>query len=336
MIDARELRLIREFIDHLSIDLGGAVVVTEAGSGPFLYSALVAAMAGARKVYAVAPDSYHATHEMLFKEISLRCQEWGLNDGCIEVIDSRDKIPHGIDIFLNLGFVRPLDRDLISRGSECAVVSYMSEAWEYRPGDLDLEFCRTKGIAVAGVNEDFDGFGVFSSCGQLALKLIFEAGLEVAGCRFAVLSNDPFGVVIVKALKANAANVILVKDASCLSEETISSVDALVVATYSAEENVLERSPYTVEEIHSLNSSLKVIQFSGSLDVKEILKAGISIYPVDCLGPYRMAKTLSYLGSRPVIALHSLGLKVGELIYNSRRTGVPVPSLYLNLVQFMA
>ncbi len=54
----------------------------------------------------------------------------------------------------------------------------MSEAWEFRPGDVDLNFCKSKNIPVSGVNEDFDGFNVFSSCGQLALKLYLKQALR--------------------------------------------------------------------------------------------------------------------------------------------------------------
>ena len=92
----------------------------------------------------------------------------------------------------NVGWVRPLDEQLIGRLGPRGVVSYMCEAWEFRAGDVDIEACTQQGVPVAGVGEDFDGLNVFRSTGQLALKLLFEAGLEVANNSFIVISSDPF------------------------------------------------------------------------------------------------------------------------------------------------
>lgn len=330
----REFRLLSEFRARLALDLNNLVVATEAGSGPFLYSSLAAALAGARKVIAVAPDSVYATHQEISKKIDNLASAWGIASNCISVVSSREEIPAGIDIFLNLGFIRPLDASLLAKGSLNAVVSYMCEAWEYRPGDLDLQFCRELSIPVAGVNEDYQGFGVFESCGQLALKLLFEAGVEVAGCKVGLLSDDPFGDVIEIALLANSSQVFRVKSASELSLEHASHLDALVVASYSDSDDVLKELGFSFESLVAKNPAIKIIQFSGAIDVEAVVAAGLDIYPAARLQPYRMSKTLSYLGARPVLALHSLGLKVAQLLYQERR-GTPIPSSFNDLIQKM-
>lgn len=319
---AREFRLLREFRERLDINLDGLVVATEAGSGPFLYSSLAAALAGAKKVIAVAPDSVYSSHQEICKEISDLAEAWGLASDRISVVASRADVPSGVDIFLNLGFLRPLDANLLSQSSSGAVVSYMSEAWEYRPGDLDLNVCRQLSIPVAGVNEDYQGFGVFSSCSQLALKLLFEAGVEVAGCKIGLLSNDPFGDVIEKALIANSAFVSRLSDASFLDIETACSLDALFVASYSGSNNVLSGLGFSIELLASLNPNLKIIQFSGCIDVVALSGFGFFVYPREQLLPYRMSRTLAYLGVRPVLALHSLGIKVGELLYYQKNKAI--------------
>ncbi|WP_397377497.1 hypothetical protein [Pseudomonas sp.] len=319
----REFRLLSEFRKRLALDLDGLVVATEAGTGPFLYSALAAALAGAKKVIAVAPDSIYAKHlEIKNDLVELACL-WGISDECISVVDSREMLPEGIDIFLNLGFIRPLDEILLSKASRGAVVSYMSESWEFRPGDLDLDYCRDNGIPVAGVNEEFDGFGVFTSCGQLALKLLFESGLEVAGCRVCVLSDDPFGDVIEKALLANSAEVFRVKSSAMISLDAATSLDALVVASYSAVDDALAGLSFSFESLSSLNPHLKIIQFCGRINVSEITKTCLEVYPREQLHPYRMSRTLSYLGVRPVLALHSLGIKAGEILYRQKNGLMP-------------
>lgn len=334
-LDARVLRLFREFGDRLSLDLKGIVVATEAGTGPFLYSALGAALAGAERVIAVAPDSAYARHQEIARAIAERVQAWGISESCISVVDSREKIPQGIDLFLNLGFLRPLDDCVLSKASPQAVVSYMCEAWEFRPGDIDFQYCKDRSIRVAGVNEDYAGFGVFSSCGQLALKLLFEAGVEVAGCKIGVLSNDPFGDVIERAILANSGSVLRLRNPAALSLRDAASLDALLVASYSGESNVLGDLVFPLSSLGELNPAMKFIQFSGSIDVDSIRGAGFQVYPDEKVWPYRMSRTLSYLGVRPVLALHSLGMKVGELTYRSKGDAIAIPSEWSNLVQRM-
>lgn len=334
--DLRVLRLFQEFRERLSLDLKDIVVATEAGTGPFLYSALGAALAGAERVIAVAPDSVYARHKDIADAIDERVQAWGIPKSCISVVNSREKIPQGIDLFLNLGFLRPLDDCVLSKASPHAVVSYMCEAWEFRPGDLDLQYCKNRNIRVAGVNEDYAGFGVFSSCGQLALKLLFEAGVEVAGCKIGVLSNDPFGDVIERAILANSGSVLRLRSSAALSLHDAVSLDALLVASYSGVENVLDELVFSLSSLRALNPEVKFIQFSGSVDIDSIQQAGFQVYPNEKVWPYRMSRTLSYLGVRPVLALHSLGMKVGELTYRSKSEALDISGEWSSLVQQMA
>lgn len=332
--DARVFRLIKDFRDRLSLDLKGMTVVTEAGSGPFLYSALIAALAGAENVIAIAPDSIYATHKEAAFKISERVEDWGIDRKIIQVLSSREEISSEIDVFLNLGFVRPLDGLMLSHASKKAVVSYMCESWEYRPHDLDMDLCNKRNIPVAGVNEDYAGFGVFSSCGQLALKLIFEAGLEVAGCNIVIISGDQFGVAIDRALCANNANTVIIDNLAKLNLKTIANADAIIVASYSGSANLFEFSAVSPYEMAQINPELKIIQFAGSLDVSELKKAGLFVYPDVLLPPFRMSRTLAHLGVRPVIALHALGLKVGELLCRSKMNGEKEIN-YTGLVQPM-
>lgn len=335
MLDARARRLLLEFRDRLSLNLEGIVVATEAGTGPYLYSSLGAALAGAEQVIAVAPDSAYATHSDISRAIQERVSSWGLRKNTVSVVKSREELPQGVDLFMNLGFLRPLDDLVLSRASPGAVVSYMCEAWEFRPGDLDLDYCRSRGISVAGVNEDYAGFGVFSSCGQLALKLLFEAGIEVAGSRICVLSDDPFGDVIEKAILANSGEVLRVRNASSMELSQAAVLDAVLVCSYSGSDNVLEALGFSYGALASLNPELKFVQFAGVIDVPAIQQAGLGIYPVENLKPYRMSRTLSYLGDRPVLALHSLGMKVGELLYRCKGRPPEVDDEWSGLVQWM-
>jgi hypothetical protein len=316
----RAFRLIDEFRERLALDLGGMSVLTEAGSGPFLYSPLIAASAGAGRVAVIAPDSPYASHSETRARLEACFAAGGLPLSVLEIHSRREDVGDGIDLFLNLGFVRPIDAAMIARASPAAVISYMSEAWEFRPGDVDLEACAGAGIPVAGVNENFAGFGVFDSCGQLAIKLLFEAGVEVAGCSIVTIGGDRFGEVVDSALRANGAASKLVAGSSGLAANDLAGVDALVIATYSEDRDLL--GGVSPGELAALNPSLKIVSLVGGFDRAGFEKAGIACFPPGAAsGPHRMTRTLADLGDRPVLALHSLGIKVGELLYRKKKEG---------------
>ena len=313
----RASRLIDEFRERLALDLGGMSVLTEAGSGPFLYSPMIAAAAGADRVSVIAPDSHYASHAETRARLGAGFEALGLPLSGLEIYARREEAGDGVDLFLNLGFVRPIDAAMIDKASPAAVISYMSEAWEFRPGDVDLVACAAAGIPVAAVNENFAGFGVFDSCGQLAVKLLFEAGVEVAGCRIVTLGGDRFGKVVASALAANAADSRLVAG---LALADLDGADALVIASFSEDPDLL--SGVSPEAVAALNPSLKIVNLVRGFDRAALEAAGLACYPPGAGScPRRMTRTLADLGDRPVIALHSLGIKVAELLYRRKNEG---------------
>jgi hypothetical protein len=210
----------------------------------------------------------------------------------------------------------------------------MCEAWEYRQNDLDLKTCRELRIPVSGVNENFQGMGVFDACGQLALKMLFEAGIEVAGCTIGVVSKDPFGVVIEKTLTNSDASVVSVRNVCALTDSSWEKMDALVVASYGGDLDVFDGIRITPQRLRQLNQDIVLIQFAGCFDPAPFIDAGVKVFPGIALPPYRMAKTLASLGIRPVLALHALGLKAGELVFRSKNHGSPY-GRFESLVQLM-
>lgn len=331
----RPKRLIEQFIHNLDLNLTGASVATETGTGPFTFSALIACLSGAKQVFTVAPSSQYGTHEDLKNGLLYIAKDWGITSDQLVVVASREELPDQIDIFLNLGFLRPMDEYMLSKGSSRAVLSYMCESWEFRPGDLDMNFCDSRGIPVAGVHENFEDFGVFASCGHLALKLLFEAGVEIARCNIGILSSDPFGTAICDTLINCNSNPVLIREPKELNADLVKNLDALIIASYSESTDILSECPLSATEIANCNPDLKLIQFAGSTNCKDLESAGLTIHPNLQLQPFRMSKTLSHLGVRPVLALHSLGIKVGELLYRHKAFGTGIPDRFKSLIQPM-
>ncbi len=315
----RHLRLLNQALTSLELDLSGARLLTEAATGAYAATPVMGALAGGI-VHAISRDSRDASAAQGVEEVRELAALAALRDDAIRFHADRSSLPHDLDIIANSGHVRPVDRELIDRLGRFGAVSAMFEAWELRPGEIDLAACRDRGVPVAGVCEDFEDLRVFSSCGALAVKQCFEAGLEVTGNTIVVVSHDAFGDVIAGALRRNGADVIAVPSAGALEIDSIRLADALIVADYRAEDPVLggARGP-SPAAIARANPDLVIVQFVGPVDVASISAAGLRLHPGRQLSARQMAATLDRLGPRPAIFLNAAGLKVGELLWRQRR-----------------
>ncbi len=187
--------------------------------------------------------------------------------------------------------------------------------------------CRARGIPVIGTNESYPGLDVFAYCGWLALKMLFDAQIEVHKSRLLVVSSDQFGPVIANRLAQAGAEVRLLASLRDIGAADLTA-DALIVADYARQDVIIgPGGDVTAAELAAVCPGATVIQFVGQVDVASLTAAGIHVYPGSELGPRRMALTLAGLGPRPVIELHAAGLKVGELAARARLAGQPAADL---------
>jgi len=107
-------KLISNTIDLLELDLTGFTVLTEAASGYYAVTPVIAAMAHADRVIALTSDSpYASVQEVISQTRALEqaCEQ----NGRIEIHSKRSPdLFSQADIITNLGFVRPIDNDIIS------------------------------------------------------------------------------------------------------------------------------------------------------------------------------------------------------------------------------
>lgn len=332
----RLARLIRRSIDFFALDLAGRTVLTEAASGAYVVTPVIAALAGASRVIALTRDSRYATADEVVAQtraIEVLCGVAGR----VEIVTQRD-LAHfaAADIVTNLGFVRPVDGAAVAAMRPSAVVPLMCEAWEIRPGDVDIAACLARGISVAGTNEDFPGLDVFANSGWLCQKMLFEAQIELHKSVIIVVSSDKFGVVIARHLAACGVSVRSLPDLR--DGAGLEGADAIVVADYRRGDEIIGRTgDITPEALVRAAPAATVVQFAGLVDVDGLLAAGGSVFPGTPLPPHRMAQTLAAIGPRTVVELHTAGLKVGELTSSAayRRTGAVSASArgYQDLLQ---
>jgi len=289
-------------------------------SGFYVYTPLIAALAGASHVLAIVkPSDYAAPEKVIDRGLALaNC--WKVHDRIEVVEDLAASVISRADIVTNLGFVRPIDATFIAAMKHGAVIPYMREAWEFRPGDVDVTACQEKNIPVMGTNEAIEDLAIFDYSGTLAIKMLFEAGLEVRNNHILVISQDKFGKVISSALADCGASVSLSQEAIEVNLARIERLDAVLVANYSPKELLVGPHGWVEPSIlASKHPGCIVVQFTGNVDVASLIEHNVNCYPASAVEPYRMSKTLADLGPKPVIELHAAGLKVGELMWRRMR-----------------
>ena len=335
----RSEKLIRECIDRFALDLSGLVVLTEAAGGNFMSTPIIAALAGAREVIAVTRDSPWGKAKDIIADTVSWAEGLGLSNICTEIGISAQAWSRA-DIITNLGFVRPINRAAVDAMKPTAAVSLMWEPWEFRREDIDIDACREKGILVMGTDEGHPSLDFRRYVGLLCVKLLFEAGIEVNGCKILVASSGRFAKAIGQVLSAAGAQTAIVspRETDCDGVQFIPSSldgkecierlarsDALVVAEHSHRDRLLAGSGSEwAGRIARLNPSIRVVHLCGRLDRKPLTEAGISITPAREPAPGFMSVTTDYLGPRPVIELHAAGLKVGEAVARARIKGLSV------------
>jgi hypothetical protein len=306
--------LMRGAIERCRLDLAGRVVLTEAAAGPYVVTPVMAAMAGAERVWALTRTTRYGTAEAIRDATLDLADRLGVRDR-LEVTTSKTReIVAAADIVTNSGHVRPIDATMIAWMKPAAVVPLMYEAWEFRPGDVDLGACRRKGIAVGGTNERHPAVDVFSYLGVMAVKLATDAAIGVHGSRVLVLCDNPFGPFITRGLAGAGAVVDVVPGLRAVAEDAV--YDAVLVALRPRVEPVLSRAD--VVTIAERWPGGVVLQFWGDLDRDALRTAGVPIWPAAPPPAGHMGILPSAVGPDPIVRLQAGGLKVGEALSASR------------------
>jgi hypothetical protein len=316
--------LIPRVIEAVRLDLSDLTVFTEAASGPYLWPPLLAARAGARRVYALARDSRHhrggdveAATERL--------------DGAIAVV--RDKARLGdADIVTNSASLRPITAADVARMKPTAALPLMWETWEFRPQDLDLEACREHGILVLGTVEDRPPCDMVSYLRPLAARLLFELGLEVQGTSVVLLGRQPMpGRALERYLRELGCEVetFSAPDDGGRSYDELEEhlrrqpCDAVIVAEHVVGDLLLgDGGRASAEALGAAGARVGVI--AGAVDAAGLRAAGLLVAPEEVRGPGYMSLDPSALGPRPVLELFAAGLAVGAAATRARLAGLDV------------
>ena len=322
-------KLIPDAIDTYELDLSGLTVFTEAASGNYVVTPLIAALAGADRVFAITRDSRYG------KAVDVRtftlelAKKWGVGDRIEVVSDKAPSILSQVDIVTNLGFVRPIDKNMIAHLKPTAVLPLMWETWEFREADLDLAECRRVGIMVMGTNEREVGLDLFTYVGYLAVKLAFELEIEIYRSKIVVVGSGVFGESSIKAFDKLEAHIRYIDLSTGDSLETQSAkstlrdADLVVLVEHHSQACLIgSAGQITVDELLALSPHMSIVHIAGNINREEIDNAAVPCLPQKSAAPGYMSVTTDYLGPKPVIALHTAGLKIGEAMARARLAGL--------------
>jgi hypothetical protein len=310
---ARLLRLMQEAIRGCDLNLEGLTVLTEAATGAYIVTPLIAALAGASRVFAVTKDSRFGSAETVTESTMQLASCYGVQDRMDVLRGLERDVIESADIVTNSGHVRPIDQQVISWMKPSAVVPLMYEDWELRNSDVDLQACRRHGIHVAGTNERHPQVGVFEFLGDMAVKLILDAGMPIVGSRIFLLCDNAFRPFLDKRLRGAGACLM----PSLKPSGPIQYLDVVLVASTPSAESAL-----SLDDVKYLATRLPgavVIQFYGNLDRQLLAANQVPVWPEREPETGHMGVLPSAIGPEPIVCLQSGGLKVGEILSRERQ-----------------
>lgn len=318
-VDPRRLsRLLRTAVEQCQLDLTGLVVLTEAATGPYVVTPLLAALAGGQ-VYAVAGASRYGTIDHAIAQTLGIANHLDVADRINIVTDKTAPIISQADIVTNCGHVRPITAEMIDWMKPTAVIPLMYESWEFRRADIDLLACRVRGIAVGATNERHPFINVFSYLGLMAAKLLLDAGVGIYSNHILLLCDNAFCPYLTEVLVKLGARVTTSDGLSKTQQDQ--SYDAILVALRPRSEAVI--STREAELIGQKWPSTIVIQFWGDVDRDALAAEGVLFWPARAPESGHMSILPSALGPEPVVRLQAGGLKVGEILAKQRQQGKP-------------
>lgn len=319
--------LMKLAVAETGLNMSGMTVLTEAATGAYAVTPVLAAMAGAKHVYAFTRPSRHGTVSDARRETLDLAAPLGVADR-IEIVEHiRPEMLHNVDIVTNSGHLRPLTAELIDQLRDDAVIALMFEAWEFRREDLDIEACARRKIPVVGVNERHPAVDVFSFLGPLAVKQLHDCGLAVLGSRIGLLCDNDFLAPLHTGLTNLGANV-----------ETFNSVEAAHPGAWDAFVVALQPAATPrvgqAEAVHlaaCAPAGAVVTQFWGDVDRAALTANGLAVWPTQSVGQGHMGILLSEIGPEPIVRLQTGGLRAAEWV---RRGGAVTRDGFAQLVPY--
>lgn len=336
-----------EAIERLQLNLSGKVVLTEAATGAYMVTPVLAALAGAT-VYAYTRDTRYGSVAEVKKQTNQLLAAFTDKNLTITIIDSiSPEVLSMADVITNSGHLRPLNSEKLKHAKKTAVIPLMYEAWEWRDADLDIDYCKKNGIQVGATNERHPAIDVFNYLGDMALKMIFDAGLCPYKNNFVLVCNNDFGPFIAKVLSKVCAGLAVCDTPENKPgyegmnidwignfpefhvPEKYKNSEAVLFTAYPFDKNWIGNKtlPIPVTSISGQIPGAPLLRYAGDID-ETFCKEHMTLFPAHVHSGH-MGILPSAIGFDPIIRLQSGGLKAGEMLLRgeTQYNGLPIIDL---------
>lgn len=313
----RIIRLIEKAFNNFNIKLYNKILLTEAATGNYICTPILAALAGA-KVYALAKETKYGTIKQIRDEIFSIGKMLNV-DNKISIINCLDEIILGeIDIVTNTGFIRPINKLFIDKLKKDCVIPLMWEPWEHRLEELDLEAAVNRGIKVYGTNESDPRLQSMFYIGLTVIYFLLKEKKSPYSSKILIIGCKKFNEAIITILKKLDYSVI-----SFLTEEykdvDISDYDTIVIAEHTNSKIIIGNTSEALIQNSSLAKDQLIIHISGNVDFNTLTS---SHYPDKPASFGYMSYTTDFIDPKAVIDLHAAGLKVAEGMIQAKLKGL--------------
>lgn len=319
-------------VKNLQLNLKGKTVLTEAATGAYIVTPVLAALAGA-KVYAYSKTTRYGKLEEVFsstRELAESFKEFPLDIHYTEKLEP--EIIAQADIITNSGHLRPLNEAMLTHAKNQLVIPLMYEAWEWREADMDIQYIRKRGFKIGATNERHPDVDVFNYLGDMALKQIFDAGITPYKNRFILLCNNDFGPFIAKILSRVCERLAVIDKDEHKNQYDQGQIDwiggfpdlripasyknaeAIIFTAYPFDQNWIgENTAISLQQLQTQLSDPFILRYAGDLDEEVLQKKGLRFFPQH-VNSGHMGILPSAIGYDPIIRLQSGGLKAGEAL----------------------
>lgn len=304
---------IAKSINKLNLDLSNLKILTEVGSNYYKYTPIIAAMAGAEKVFAWTRDTSYGAADTIIEDCFKILRYCNLEDR-VEFFNGRLNETHltSADIITNSGFIRPLDENKLKHIRKNAVIPLMYEKWELRNSDIDVTYAQSKGIKIAGTWENHPSIRVFEYVGSLAVKMALTAGFEIFKNKIVVWSDDSFGEVTQQAFLSMGAKEVILTTSFDHLVNVIRETDFIFICDYDEDRKYGDPEFFDIFKLLKLNAYFGIVHLYGNIEYDSISSSVTVVYPHTNGKASQMSFTLGHLGLNPIIDLQVAGFKVGE------------------------
>ncbi len=322
-------------IDLLKLNLSGKVVLTEAATGAFVITPIMAALAGA-KVYAFTKATkYGSVNEVILQTRKITELFYGYNLDLHIITELTPDIIYEADIITNSGHLRPLDKKKLKYAKSGVVIPLMYEAWELRDKDIDIDYTNKMRIIVGATNERHPNVDVFNYLGDMALKMIFDANLCPYRNKFILFCNNDFGPYVANTLSKVCGSLAVCDlienkekyDALQIDwignfpeftvPEKYKKCDAVIFTAYPFDKIWIgqKNTPILIGKLKAEIDNPYILRYAGDIDCKALDANGVNYFPYSVKSGH-MGILPSEIGFDPIICLQAGGLKVAEELLN--------------------